>query len=82
MPEFDPSAFDRSAAGQLLKRLAEADAGGAPPSRPAWDLRDLSSVHELERLGYVRVARGEGAMSWKIDRVELTEQGRQKAARV
>jgi hypothetical protein len=78
MPEFDPNQFNRSAAGQLLRRLAESESGGAPASGPAWNLQDLSALHELERLGYVRLQRGAGAMSWKIVGVEITEAGRRK----
>lgn len=76
MPEFDTGAFERSLAGQLLRRLAESDAGGAPPSELGLGVRDTMALQELERLGYVQLVRGTGAMSWRIERVTVTDEGR------
>ncbi len=82
MPEFDTGAFERSAAGQLLRRLAEADAGGAPPADPnTLDARDTAALLELERLGYVRLERGAGPLAWRLQRAVLTDAGRTRMQR-
>lgn len=80
MPDFDASTFSRSAAGQLLKRLAEVDASGAPPSNYGIGPRELSALADLERMGYVTVRRGAGAMAWMIESVALTDSGRTRAS--
>ena len=81
MPEFDTGAFPRSLAGQLLRRLAESDPGGAPPNALGLTAGDTMSLQELERLGYVRLERGAGAMSWRIERVTVTDEGRARNAK-
>jgi hypothetical protein len=80
MGAYDTTGFGQSLAGRLLHRLQSIPPAGAPPSELNLDLRDTNALHELERLGYVRLERGTGAMSWRIERVRLTEAGRAKLA--
>jgi hypothetical protein len=80
MPDFDSSTFSRSVAGQLLRRLVDVDASGAPPSSYGIGPRDLSALADLERMGYVLVRRGSGAMAWMIESIALTDEGRTRAA--
>jgi hypothetical protein len=81
MPEFDTGAFARSVAGQLLRRLAESDPGGAPPDPKTFDARETAALIELERLGYVRLVRGAGPFAWRIEKLALTDEGRARMER-
>jgi hypothetical protein len=81
MPEFDTGAFARSVAGQLLRRLAESDPGGAPPDPKTLNTHETAALIELERLGYVSLVRGTGAFAWRIDKLALTNEGRARIER-
>ncbi len=81
MPEFDTGAFARSLAGQLLRRIAESDPGGAPLQSLGLGVGDTAPLLELERLGYVQLGRGAGAMSWRIERVTVSDAGRARAGK-
>jgi hypothetical protein len=66
----------------LLRRLVTIDASGAPPSSWGLSPRDLSALADLERMGYVVVRRGSGAMAWIIESVDLTDAGRKRAGEI
>jgi hypothetical protein len=78
MGAYDTTGFMQSIAGRILRRLETIPPAGAPPSAVRLDARDTQGLMELERLGYVRLERGAGAMAWKIERVFVTEAGRKK----
>jgi hypothetical protein len=78
MPLFDTSRFAETAAGQLLRRIAESGTEGAGPDDLGLTRVEEGALRELARQGYVTVRHGAGAMSWRIERVVVTEAGRAK----
>jgi hypothetical protein len=65
-----------------LKRLVVLDTSGEPLGKNGFAPRELSALADLERMGFVAVRRGTGAMVWKIESVELTDAGRAQAAKI
>jgi hypothetical protein len=80
MALFDTSRFAESAAGQLLRRIAESGTEGAGPDDLGLTRVEEGALRELGRLGYVTLRNGTGAMSWRLERVVITDAGRAKLA--